>query len=286
MIKREKTQLKKYIHSRRILLLLLFTCILTITGVACQKPMTTEDRKERMKELLKDKYGEEFEVRELYNTGKIEAWCYPVSDPTMVFKANSNTEMSKLGNDDYLQMIVGKQIDEEFQPIAENAFGNCIVSTNLALGGTEKMVSPRADTINLDTLLQYEKDNGYGNTIFINVFIEYSGNGVFDSYKEYEFINEIGEFMDDYTLEDSVLILYFGNSTFINDVRIVLEEFGWSSIGSDNRKTMHDVTKDKKRMIIGFKKGIPRHRIMDSEEYEEIDIYKYKELKMEVINNE
>lgn len=40
----------------RSVLLVMIICVLTISGVACQKPMTTEDRKDRMKELLNERF--------------------------------------------------------------------------------------------------------------------------------------------------------------------------------------------------------------------------------------
>ena len=51
--------------------------------------MSKVKREKRIKELLRDKFGEEFEVRELYDTGAIEAWCYPQNDPTMIFKVET-----------------------------------------------------------------------------------------------------------------------------------------------------------------------------------------------------
>ena len=43
--------------------------------------MSNGQREKRLKELLRNKYGEDFEIRELYVTGKVDAWCYPVNDP-------------------------------------------------------------------------------------------------------------------------------------------------------------------------------------------------------------
>jgi len=48
--------------------------------------MSNGQREKRLKELLRNKYGEEFEVGELYATGRIDAGCYLVNDPTMIIK--------------------------------------------------------------------------------------------------------------------------------------------------------------------------------------------------------
>jgi len=267
----------------RFFLLFFFTIIVVIC-FGCNKPMTTESKKQRMKELLKNKYGEEFEVRELYDTGRIEAWCYPINNQSIIFEAHSETDMEVLGNDDYLQTVVGKQIDEKFQIPAEKAFGPCIVSTNIALGGTKDISSASADTVTFDTLLNYEKEKGLGNTIYINVYIENDSNASSEP-NEYYFIREVGGFMERYELRDSVLILYFGDGHFIKDVKNALAEFGWSTSASgfSDRDNITKVERDKKRIRIYFKGSIPVDNTVDSNNYNELDLKKYIELKAEVL---
>jgi len=259
--------------------------IMVFICFGCNKPMTTESKKTRMKELLKDKYGEEFEVRELYDTGRIEAWCYPVRDLTLVFEADAYSSMDELAEDDYVQAIVEKQLDEELQPSAEEAFGNCFVSTNIALGETKGIVFSVAENITFDTLLEYEKKEGLSNTMYINVFIESTGKDESMIEKEYEFIRKIGSFMHRYGLRDSVLILYWGDSHFINDAKKAIEEFGWSrsASGFSNRENITKIKEGKKRLRVYYKDDIPIDDSLESSNYDEMDFNKYKELKEEVL---
>lgn len=265
-------------------LLVLIICVLTITGVACQKPMTTEDRKERMKELLKDKYGEEFEIRELYNTGKVEAWCYPVSNPTMVFKADTTIEMEEISQDDYLQSLVGRQIDVELQPYASRAFGECIVFSHILLGSTNGFPSPNANTISLDRLIEYEHKNNYGDSIHIYIFVNInkSKNKIKE---EFSFVNEIGEMIRNEKLPSSTkLFIFFGDDIFLIDVQASLDEFGWRSFGSSSRRDIMDVIEDKNEMGIYYNDiGNPTYRNSNLDELSEIDLIKYTQLRSEVI---
>ena len=230
MIKREKTQLKKYIQSRRILLLLLFTCILTITSVACQKPMTTEDRKDRMKELLKDKYGEEFEVRELYNTGKIEAWCYPVSNPTMVFKADSTLEMEEIVSDFYLQNIVCKQVELQLQPDAEQCFYNCYVSAHIATADTSKYLNPESSGVTLRSLEDYFSTQGIEGRITISVFVDDNTNRN-SMLNEYLFLEEkIIKRVNGGEFPNTHFNLYLGNAELVKHAKDIIEIQRWDWI--------------------------------------------------------
>ena len=49
----------------------LFIGLIAILLVGCE--MSYSQREKKLKELLSEKYGEEFEVREMYVTGDVEA---------------------------------------------------------------------------------------------------------------------------------------------------------------------------------------------------------------------
>ena len=89
-------------NKRNIYLGLILFSIIFFVGC---NTMSTEQRKERLKELLRNKYGEEFEIRELYDSGAVKAWCYPQKDSLLLFKAGAMLKMEEISNDDYLQTI-------------------------------------------------------------------------------------------------------------------------------------------------------------------------------------
>lgn len=276
-----KQKEKKRIKQCKILALIMAIIVLAMS-FGCQRPMTDRDREERLKELLKDKYGEEFEVKKLYTSGAVHAICYPTKDFTMIFEVRTPLEMERIEEDDYLQNIVGRQIDEEFQTAAEAAFGNCFVFTNIPLGSTDGIKSPCPDTVTLETILEYEKENGFSNSILIDIYAEGDSiNGVTE-HLEYDFIKTIGAFMDKNGVDRSVLTLYFGSHQFVEDAKVSLEKWGWTStFGEDN---INEVLDDKKFIYITFSEGTMVHRINDdSEDYEMVDYSKYVELKKEIL---
>ncbi len=267
--------MKKRAILRNVVLILVVLIILTLTA-GCKRPMTTSAREKRLKDLLRDKYGEEFDVRELYVTGAVDAWCYPVNDPTMIFEVGTMLNMEEIAEDDYLQNIVGEQINEKFQKDAEEAFGNCIFYTHIPLGGTNGINSPRSDTVTLENLLEYEKEKGFSSSILIDIYVEnnpVSGNEVL---KEYKFLERVGEYLNMYEVEETIT-LYFGDHQFVEDVRNALEKWRWAtSYGDDN---IHNALKYKEPLYLGFSGGVLTHRIDDTEEFEIVDLKRYMELK-------
>ena len=270
---------KKWLKHSRIVSLIMAVIVLVLS-IGCQRPMTTKEREERLKELLKDKYGEEFEVRDLYVTGAVDAWCYPVNDPTMIFEVGTMSSMEEIAEDDYLQNIVGRQIDEKFQTDAEEAFGNCIFYTHIPLGSTNGLASPRSDTVTLETLLEYEKEKGFSNSILIDIYVEYDPVNENNVLKEYRLLKRVGEYMDLYGV-DGTVTLFFGDYQFVEDIKTALGKWRRASkYGNDN---IHNVLKNKVPLYLGFSDGKPIHRINDTEEFEMVDLQKYMELKKEAL---
>ena len=91
--------------------------------------------------------------------------------------------------------------------------------------------------------------------------------------------------MHRYGLCDSVLILYWGDSHFINDAKKAIEEFGWSrsASGFSNRENITKIKEGKKRLRVYYKDDIPIDDSLESSNYDEMDFNKYKELKEEVL---
>ena len=260
-------------------LLVLIICVLTITGVACQKPMTTEDRKERMKELLKDKYGEEFEIRELYNTGKIEAWCYPVSDSTMVFKADSTLEMEEIVSDFYLQNIVCKQVELQLQPDAEQCFYNCYVSAHIASADTSKYPNPESSGVTLRSLEDYFSTQGIEGRITISVFVDDNANrnSMLNEYLflEEKIINRVngGEFPNTH------FNLYLGNAELVKHAKDIIEIQRWDSRGE--QEDIFDIIDEFKLIEFYFNNQGEKYILTPTRE--DLTFEKYCDIRKEII---
>jgi len=152
--------MRKRFIKKNIIVFLMTSMIPVLVG--CNY-LSKGQKENRLKELLREKYGEEFVVRELYENGAIQAWCYPIQDNSLVFSVTTSSKMEKIEMDEYIQRIVGRQIDSEIQPLANNCLGNCYVSTNIPLGATTGFPSHDKSTFTFDSLLDYEKDNNIPN---------------------------------------------------------------------------------------------------------------------------
>lgn len=262
-------------NKRNIYLGLILFSILFFVGCSIT---STEQRRERLKELLKEKYGEEFEIREIYENGAIKAWCYPIKNNSLIFSVTTTLDMDRIEMDEYIQKIVASQIDLELQPIAENSLGRCFVSTNIPLGATTGFPSPDINTISLESLLDYEKNNNISNSIFINVFIERELNNDSNDEQEFQFINEMGHFFDSNGLRESALVLYFGDALYIKEAWDTIEEYGWDAVESNDKNDIYDVLNKDSRVIINYKDGKPIQK-KNTEEYQIINIEEYIKIK-------
>ena len=207
--------------------------------------MDDQQREDRLKELLRDKYGEEFEVREMYITGGIEAWCYPVDNPDVIFKIETTLDMDNISADDYLQTIVEKQISEELQNLADEYLGESFVFADLPLGDTTNFTNPNASEIDYDSLRHYISSQNIEEKFFVNVFLTDKDDS---SEKEYNFIQEIGKKINSDEYSEIILRMYYGDEMFIQDAKMVLDEFGWNSAESTKKKDIIDVIEGRKKI--------------------------------------
>ena len=223
----------------RFFLLFFFTIIVVIC-FGCNKPMTTESRKERMKELLKDKYGEEFEVRELYDTGTIESWCYPVNNPSIIFKADTDSDMKEIKSDFYLQNIVCRQVEDQLQMVFENVFGKSFVSAHISTSNTNNYINPRYSDITLKLLEDYYEKEGIGGRIAISVFVDKEELLINNENNEYDLIKEnIWERVKDGEYPNTHFSIFVGDDKNLLNAKKILEEQNWDSRG--NTEDIFDV---------------------------------------------
>ena len=259
--------------------IVILMCLLTTSLLVGCKVMDDQQREDRLKELLRDKYGEEFEVREMYVTGGVEAWCYPVDNPDVIFTIETTLDMDNISADDYLQTIVELQINNKVTPLAENKFGKSLVSANIPLGATTDIENSSAKDICLEKLLEYIHENGYSDHIFITVFCTSS-----DTNQEYDFIKEIGKMYQDGEIPYVNLEIYFLNNEYFDDAQEAINLYGWNSIGSTEITDIYDVLKEQNSIMIHFyEDGIPYVFDEQSESNDALDIIKYQELRRGII---
>jgi len=231
--------------------------IMTVMNAGCRKAMTTANKKERIKELLKEKYGEEFEVRNLYYSGAVHAWCYPINDSSMIFMADTSEKMEEIQDDQYIQKIVCTQLDNSLNPEFDSIFSDCFVSTNIFSGGTDKFLSIYdKKEICFKTLMQFFRSQGISDDIVVNVFINKDLSTTNNTLVEYNSIVEIaGRIQEEGEYPYVSIHLYFCDLSQIINVRKAIENYNWEDSESSDQD-IYDVIKDIPKIKMLFdKKG-------------------------------
>lgn len=259
--------MKKRAILRNVVLILVVLIILTLTA-GCKRPMTTSAREKRLKNLLKDKYGEEFEIRELYDNGAVKAWCYPQKDSLLLFKAGTTLKMEEISKDDYLQTIACKKIDEELQQPAEKAFCNSFIYSHIDIDNTTGYITNSADDITIKMLTEFYKNRGLSPKITIEMF------AVPKAYEE-EYL-----FLNNYILKKIVkedypqthINIYFCDEKTIDSAKLALEEWTWYS--SDSTEDIFDIKEGLKKLELYFDENGNGYIYSSSKEEFSIDNYK------------
>ncbi|MBQ8247320.1 MAG: hypothetical protein IJZ42_09325 [Lachnospiraceae bacterium] len=205
-----------------VFILLLALCFVTGCGLL----RSDEDK---LKDLLEDKYGEEFGVESYYYAGDMWAMCYPVSDPTLLFEVRTDGEVTKISHDYYLQNVVARQVEEEYGPLVEQVFPGSYLSVDIShtLSSIPETF-PKADTVTLDDIIQYYSENDISSNIVFNIFIDTSQISNESVETEYFFLkDEIGESIICNELPDTLIKLYFGDFNFVHECESILSETTW-----------------------------------------------------------
>ena len=237
--------MKKMLRRQGIVLLI---CLLTTSLLVGCKVMDDQQREDRLKELLRDKYGEEFEVRDMYVTGRVEAWCFPVNNQDLVFKIDTPLEMEYISMDDYLQTIVERQISDELQEFGDDAFGECYISANITLASTNDISNKDASTVDLYQINEYVKSKGFTNYIDIYVFFDGTSNNYEN---EYEFLQKVAENYSEFNDEENiVIVLYSADDIFRKEAEEIIGYYGWHSIGMLSQNDIYKILDGKKKLVI------------------------------------
>ncbi|MBQ8247322.1 MAG: hypothetical protein IJZ42_09335 [Lachnospiraceae bacterium] len=206
-----------------VFILLLALCFVTGCGLL----RSDEDK---LKDLLEDKYGEEFGVESYYYAGDMWAMCYPVSDPTLLFEVRTNDKVTVIGHDYYLQTVVQRQVDEELQPLVEEVFPGSFVSSDLSASDYEGQT---ADKVSLESMMQYSNSSRYDEDptwtyVTINIFVDTNQLEEENFKLEYEFlVKEIGGRVASDELPDTIIYLYCGDTFFVNECNSIIKNEQW-----------------------------------------------------------
>ncbi|MBE5885798.1 MAG: hypothetical protein E7284_05265 [Lachnospiraceae bacterium] len=247
------------------------TLILTLCLTGCGLFPTNTSK---LKQLLEDKYGEEFGVESHYFAGDMWATCYPESDPTLLFEVRTNAEVTKISHDYYLQTVVARQIEEEYAPLVEQVFPGSYLSAEVWAVDYEGQT---ADKVTLESMLEYKNsssdDDEVGWThIILNIFVDTSQMSEENIEAEYAFLkDEIGGRVANGEFPDTIIKLYFGDGIFVQECENIIKEMSWRG-NSD----IYDKTDDCPEIWIGY---------YDNGEIDyTFDLYTEK--RMEALNNE
>ena len=261
---------------------LLIVCVLLLTLCLAGCGLFKSDT-QKLKDLLEDKYGEKFGVESYYYAGDMWSMCYPLSDPTLLFEVRTDDKVTFIGHDYYLQTVVQRQVDEELQPLVEQAFPGSFVSSYI--GNTLKTIPetfPRANEVGINDIIEYCTQTGTSLDIVINIFVDTSQMTEESSEEEYLFIvEEIGERVAGGELPDTIVKLYFGDAIFINECKEILASEKWYG-----NSTIYEMIDGRGRIrIYLFEEQYP---MSGPTEYggTEYTLENYYKERMEAINNE
>jgi len=253
--------------------LLLALCF--VTGCELFKSDT-----EQLKDLLEDKYGEKFEIKSYYYDGDMWAMCYPVNDPTLLFQVRTDEHAERIKHDYYLQNVVARQVEEEYGPLVEQAFPGSYLSVDIShtLSSIPENF-PKADTVTLDDIMQYYSENDISSDIVLNIFVDTSQMSEENIENEYKFLYEmIGSQVKNGELPDTIVELYFGNQSFVNDCKAIIIKETWSG-DSD----IYNKIKEYPQLWIWYyESGVPELSMQQGE----MTFEKYIEKRTEALNNE
>ena len=209
-------------------MIIVCTLLLTLCLSGCG---TLRSDTQQLKDLLADKYGEEFEIKSYYYDGDMWAMCYPVSDPTLVFQVRTDEHVERIKHDYYLQTVVERQVNEKYGPLVQQVFPGSFLSSDISASDYEGQT---ADKVTLTSMLEYNNSHHDDSDetwtyIVLNIFVDTARMTEENTEKEYEFLSdEIGSRVLNGELPDTIIKLYFGDSEFVKECESVLAETTWA----------------------------------------------------------
>lgn len=251
----------------RIFIVILITSI-PVLSMGCGN-MSKGQREKRLKELLREKYGEEFEIRELYDTGAIHAWCYPIKNQNMIFMADTKEEMDRLISDYYLQKIVCNQIDTELTEEFQQVYKTFFISSYFSSRRTDNYFTYyKKSEISIQTLVHYFRIEKLDDSITINIFID--REAVDNSLMTFEYEKIVDIIRKEQGIGDNPTVfvyLYFCDDVEMQSAKEAIGKYDWRD--SENSETdIYDVRKNIPRIELLFDENGGQYMFIDDEKVE------------------
>lgn len=234
---------------KRLIVINLFISLVTTLLIGCG--MSDRQRENRLKELLKDKYGEDFVVREMYVTGGVEAYCYPVNNPDIIFKIETSLEMDVIEMDYYLQRLVCIQLEEELQPKIEEIYPGCYVSVHMDVGSTTNYDNYIENGVSPKLLIDYMRDDNLLDSITVTIFADkesLTNKLECDDWQKLK--KDIIAIAEEANNPNIILDIYGFDSTKIIKAREIIKEINWDSSGILEKDDIYDIKRDSNKIRI------------------------------------
>lgn len=166
---------------------------------------TEINREKHTKQLLSEKYGEEFEVLDTWSNGgnAYFALCYPTADRDLLFEASFNLKSKKF-RDEYPQSIVSKELKTIVTPKLNNIFGECYSCP--FIGSVDSKITNKSDVTIENFVIKTKSYDGPSS--FYNIAVNCNKLFSDDFTKEYESLTQCLREMEEIGF-DSVFHIYF-----------------------------------------------------------------------------
>ena len=170
--------------------------VLLITGISLFMSGCGKSREDITKELLSQKYGEEFNVYSIRSEGSVYyATCSPIDNSEIVFEARMVDGLEQVDEDDYFERLYAHNINDILEEDLKLFFPKAFIHTTVSCW-------PKNDITNLkgldivDLNRNIEKDSFYIQAAYVDIY--YDGDiGTNKLYKEeYDyFTNKVEEYI-------------------------------------------------------------------------------------------
>ena len=143
-MKKTRTKLIAVLISVCLLLSVVVLLLFCLTLYGCSKNLrnyfyTEESLKRVAAKALKEKYDEEFVIHDAWTRDQTSFYvtCSPKNDMDVVFEANVYKDGSGVYEDEYLQGVVAKQLNEKYQQEFQQLFKGCFVRSTVRYAKTD-----------------------------------------------------------------------------------------------------------------------------------------------------
>lgn len=132
-----------------------------------------KSREEITKELLSQKYGEEFEVHSIRSEGSVYyATCSPIYDSSLFFETRicSNKDKYEIDKDDYVERYIAKSINSILEKDLESFFPGAYIHTRIKVWPIKGVTDVK--NMSLEELIRSINSSGHVHLAYIDIFVD------------------------------------------------------------------------------------------------------------------